>query len=229
MARDEALLHCVANRDLPAAMRFYEWSEPTISLGYFQAYAEYQALRPPAGALPVVRRTTGGGAILHDRELTYSIVVPADLPPFSKQPDRLYELAHAALIECLHECGLAANLCGHTDDSRAGRGPFFCFERRHRLDVLIDQHKLAGSAQRRTRQAILQHGSIITERRFEQHPTVSPPPNAIQAATLQRAFAQAFAGRINGQIKETPWTEAMLTLAAGYEKKYAEPGWTRRK
>src|SRR5262245_51344899 len=75
MARDEALLRaCELTGD--AVVRFYAWSAPTISLGYFQDYAEFEQLEPPAGDLDVVRRTTGGGAILHDLELTYSIVMP---------------------------------------------------------------------------------------------------------------------------------------------------------
>jgi lipoate-protein ligase A len=84
MARDEALLISVGAGDAPPTLRLYRWCEPTISLGYFQKYAEYEALPPPAGRLPVVRRTTGGGAILHDLELTYSFTLP--LVWFAKVP-----------------------------------------------------------------------------------------------------------------------------------------------
>ncbi len=67
MARDEALLDGVRSGTSPATLRLYEWAAPTVSLGYFQPYAQYETLAPPAGELPVVRRLTGGGAILHDR------------------------------------------------------------------------------------------------------------------------------------------------------------------
>ena len=66
MARDEALLDRVGDGSSPPTLRLYQWDPPTISLGYFQKYADYEALDPPAGELAVVRRPTGGGAILQD-------------------------------------------------------------------------------------------------------------------------------------------------------------------
>ena len=76
MARDEALLSRVGRGASVPTLRLYQWDPPTVSLGYFQKYAEYECLGPPAGGLPVVRRQTGGGAILHDLELTYSLTLP---------------------------------------------------------------------------------------------------------------------------------------------------------
>ena len=162
MARDEALL-ALAGREADPTLRLYEWSEPTISLGYFQRYADYEVLPPPAGRMPVVRRLTGGGAILHDRELTYSLTLPADHALVAGRPKRLYELVHQSLIACFSEAGIDAQWCGRTDESGPAKGPFFCFARRHRFDVLIGSDKVAGSAQRRTRDAILQQGSIVLE------------------------------------------------------------------
>ena len=101
MARDEALLALVGEGKSPPTLRTYLWSPPTISLGYFQKYADYERLDPPAGELPVVRRQTGGGAILHDRELTYSITLPASHPLLADGPNTLSEVAHDALRECL--------------------------------------------------------------------------------------------------------------------------------
>ena len=97
MARDEALLDWVGRGAAPPTLRFYRWEPPTISLGYFQAYSEFEKLPPPAGELAVVRRTTGGGAILHDREWTYSLALPASHPLAAggKAP-KLYELMHDA-------------------------------------------------------------------------------------------------------------------------------------
>src|SRR5580765_2945407 len=73
MARDESLLESVGRGESPPTLRLYQWSPAAISLGYFQDYAEFEALPAPAGTLAVVRRQTGGGAILHDLELTYSL------------------------------------------------------------------------------------------------------------------------------------------------------------
>ena len=171
MARDEALMTRVGTGESAPTLRLYQWDPPTISLGYFQRYAEYEALPPPARDLPVVRRQTGGGAILHDLELTYSLTLPVDHPLLAKGSNRLYELMHDGIVACLGELGVTASPCGHTDDSGPTRGPFFCFDRRHAYDVLIDGNKVAGSAQRRTRQAVLQHGSIILGNRYRQQST----------------------------------------------------------
>ncbi|MCK4661148.1 MAG: lipoate--protein ligase, partial [Phycisphaerae bacterium] len=161
MARDEALLTLVGEGESVPTLRTYLWSPPTISLGYFQRYADYVSLAPPAGQLPVVRRQTGGGAILHDRELTYSITLPLKHPLLAGGGNALYEIAHDALMECLKERGVQTHRSDMTDGSGPARGPFFCFVRRHRLDVMLGGGKLAGSAQRRTRKAVLQHGSIM--------------------------------------------------------------------
>jgi lipoate-protein ligase A len=178
MALDELLLTACSGVDPRITLRFYAWRPPTISLGYFQEYAEFEALGPPLRNLAVVRRTTGGGAILHDLEVTYSLVAPIDHPLVRGRPNELYRLAHEAVICAVAAGGLrlAGADCGPCGES-SQRGPFFCFARRHALDVVVDDPnapegvaKLAGSAQRRTAQAILQHGSIILDRRFDQQP-----------------------------------------------------------
>ena len=98
MARDEALMLRVGRSESPPTLRLYQWDPPTISLGYFQRYADYESLPPPGGLLPVVRRLTGGGAILHDLELTYSLALPINHPLVCDGPNRLYELTHDAVI-----------------------------------------------------------------------------------------------------------------------------------
>jgi lipoate-protein ligase A len=229
MARDEALMLAVGAGEAPPTLRLYQWDPPTISLGYFQKFAEYEALEPPARNLAVVRRPTGGGAILHDLELTYSISVPIGHELLRGGPRRLYELAHDAVIAALRPLSVELARCGVTDDSGPARGPFFCFERRHCLDVLLDREKLAGSAQRRTRQAVLQHGSIVLGNRYAQQRT------AALAVAFDRALSQVLAAfplefaRVAGLgIEPGGWTEAELARAAEIEGKYAGAEWTRR-
>ena len=122
MAVDEVLLDWAAAHG-GCCWRFYGWQEPTLSLGYFQAHQdrrEHAASRD----CPAVRRLTGGGAILHDQELTYSIVVPGG-HPLAAGRDLLYQVAHTSLIAVLGDLGMVARLCG-TEDRRpaaaAGRG-----------------------------------------------------------------------------------------------------------
>lgn len=238
MARDEALLQACEPSASNPVLRFYAWKPATISLGYFQEWAEFKTLASPAGDLDVVRRTTGGGAILHDLEVTYSLTLPITHPLIVGKPNRLYSLAHDAVISAL---GGTARLfgCGHgACDESSQRGPFFCFARRHGLDVVIEDgagqdglSKIAGSAQRRSRHAILQHGSIILDSRFLQHPVgrwkqIDPRINFDRA--LQRLLA-AFEETLERPVHESTWTAEELGAAAGYEVQYRGEAWTRNR
>ena len=160
MAVDEMLLEAVAKSGEPT-LRFYQWSEPTLSLGYFQAVAD-RALHEASVACPVVRRSTGGGAIVHDVELTYSIALPL-VARWSAVATSVYDLFHQTLVLALANFGITATLCETTLHPLAGE-PFLCFERRAKGDVLVGTHKIAGSAQRRKQGAMLQHGSILLEK-----------------------------------------------------------------
>ena len=229
MARDEALMQCVGQGESPPTLRLYQWDSPTISLGYFQKYEEYQALPSPAGELAVVRRLTGGGAILHDLELTYSLMLPLNHPLLEKGPNRLYELAHDAVIAALSSSHVHVNRCGSTDDSSARHGPFFCFSRRHCYDVLMGQDKIAGSAQRRTKQAVLQHGSIILANRFDQQATAAlENPFEESLAAIQKLLPETFSNVLNMKIEAGQWSEKELETAATLHEKYAGDEWTRK-
>jgi len=178
MAVDEALLASAATSGI-ATLRFYAWSEPTLSLGYFQA-ADDRAQHPASCDCPLVRRSSGGGAILHDRELTYSVALPQrDIR--SSASGELVTLFHQALAEALAAFGIAAelfdrnaarsqealdpgSLIGRLQTCPTNVEPFLCFQRRSCGDLLRGQEKIAGSAQRRRRGAVLQHGSVLLER-----------------------------------------------------------------
>ncbi|MFQ5464208.1 MAG: biotin/lipoate A/B protein ligase family protein, partial [Phycisphaerae bacterium] len=206
MARDEALMLRVGAGDSPPTLRLYQWDPPTISLGYFQPFEAIASLPEPEASLTVVRRLTGGGAILHDRELTYSLMLPAAHPLVKGHPNRLYELAHDAVIECFKTLGIAANRDGATDDSGAAKGPFFCFSRRHCFDVLIGCDKVTGSAQRRTKTALLQHGSIILASRYQQQATASlDVPYNDAVAALRQSFPDTFASLTGLTLRIDDW------------------------
>lgn len=229
MARDEALMLQVGAGESLPTLRLYRWSQPTISLGYFQPYGDCAKLDPPLRDLPVVRRSTGGGAILHDLELTYSLALPLTHPLVGNNPRGLYELAHAAVIATLAELGVAAARSGFSDDSSAARGPFFCFARRHEADLLLGDQKIAGSAQRRTRHAILQHGSIVLATRFTQHPTaVLNLPFEMTIEKVQSFFPPHFANRSKMLCNHGNWQPNELALASQLRGKYAGDEWTRR-
>jgi lipoate-protein ligase A len=158
MAVDEMLLERAAERAAPC-LRVYSWNEPTLSLGYFQTYDDRQQ-HAASRDCAAVRRLTGGGAIMHDNESTYSIVLPGGHPLASRR-DGLYEAMHGCLIEALSGYGVAARLCDESDNKKGSREPFLCFQRRSPGDVLLGEHKICGSAQRRRNEAVLQHGSLL--------------------------------------------------------------------
>ena len=109
MAVDEMLLDAATEQE-GGCLRFYRWQEPTLSLGYFQAY-DQRHQHAASLACPVVRRLTGGGAILHDVELTYSIILPGR-HRLAAQRNTLYEAAHGCLIESLGDLAITATLQG---------------------------------------------------------------------------------------------------------------------
>ena len=185
MSVDQALLETADSTGL-ISLRFYTWSQPTLSLGYFQSHLDRKLHRPSLDC-QLVRRRTGGGAILHDNELTYSLCVPSK-NRWSKKNSELYRLVHRCIIELLAEVGIVSELFsdskeeGDTDGIDVAEDPkqtpqknaggadsiptvdqrsFMCFNRRSDGDIVIRGHKVVGSAQRRIKNSLLQHGSIL--------------------------------------------------------------------
>jgi lipoyl(octanoyl) transferase len=159
MATDEYLLEAALSGGLKA-VRMYRWEQPTVSLGYFQD-SDDEALSTTFQKLAAVRRLSGGGAILHHHELTYSFVIPAD-DPLTQLPTELYGRVHKAIIDVLRDFGADCSMRG--EDNAKSDEPFLCFVRSDRHDIHCNRHKVVGSAQRRRKGAVLQHGSIILER-----------------------------------------------------------------
>lgn len=196
MALDEALLEAAARRG-ESILRLYRWSEPTLSLGYFQKILPAdlsEALR----SLPRVRRLSGGGAILHHFEWTYACAIPRT-HPLAKKTEKLYEVVHTALIRSLSNLGVHASLRGES----TADAPFLCFLRGDPRDVVVAGQKVAGSAQRRRRGAVLQHGSILLRR--------SP-------------FAPAVPGIVDlaPQLTHEPWLAAQDFLGTLAESLFSE-------
>jgi lipoate-protein ligase A len=159
MAVDEALLESAVAGG-PCTVRWYRWNQPTLSLGYFQAL-EGAHCDPRFAGLPIVRRMTGGGAILHHHELTYSCALPPG-QALARNPRQLYLSVHQRIIEVLAEFNFVATLRGFADAGRSRS--FLCFARRDDFDVVMGEHKVVGSAQRRRKGAVLQHGSLLLRR-----------------------------------------------------------------
>src|SRR3954454_549376 len=130
MGTDEALLEHVTATGLPA-LRFYPSAPPTLSLGYFQPFAVRLA-DPLLAPLPVVRRATGGGAIVHHHELTYALALPPG--PWQKGAHWSCRM-HDVIATALDSYGVPASACGSGQE--VGRGAFLCFRHQTPGDVLL--------------------------------------------------------------------------------------------
>jgi lipoate-protein ligase A len=163
MAIDQALLESVDAGHGPV-LRLYTWSQPTLSLGYFQKLAARQAHRDSAD-LACVRRATGGGAIVHDRELTYSLTIPLGRVPVGPRLD-LYRQTHLAVSQAFGHFDVPVvpfRMASSPAARDADPNSFLCFQRRTDEDLILHGYKVVGSAQRQTRRAVLQHGSVLMQ------------------------------------------------------------------
>ncbi|MGE0757006.1 MAG: biotin/lipoate A/B protein ligase family protein [Pirellulaceae bacterium] len=158
MAVDE-LLFVRSIQERTATLRCYGWSPATLSLGYFQQAAARES-HAPSRSLTLVRRTTGGGAIVHDQELTYSLVLPLqeDRPHVARN---LVSKVHGILRDLFVAWGAAVRCCKPGEGRGDGENPFLCFQRRTADDLVLEGYKVVGSAQRRQHATLLQHGSIL--------------------------------------------------------------------
>jgi lipoate-protein ligase A len=235
MAIDEVLLDDAAAYG-KCWLRFYQWSEPTLSLGYFQPYAD-RSRHAESQRCPVVRRQTGGGAIVHDRELTYCLAMPL-AHPLASDATRLYDAVHLALIEVLSAAGIAARLCGDETASAEG-SPFLCFQRRSAQDVVSGPAKICGSAQRRRRGAILQHGSLLLAASAqapelpglaELQPIGERLGQMLEATQVARIWAKQIGARLLLELSAGQLPAALEASAAALAgAKYADSAWTRRR
>ena len=167
MALDQRLLE-VAAAEQCLLLRVYRWLEPTLSLGYFQPYVQ-RLTHSHSSELPLVRRATGGGAIVHHYDWTYCIAVPEQLSIRNERPrsgvkfgasQPLYDCVHDGVVEWLGAQGITARKWAN-DCAADTQHRFLCFKRRSCGDIVLAEHKVMGSAQRRARGAILQHGSLL--------------------------------------------------------------------
>jgi lipoate-protein ligase A len=166
MAVDEVLLEGVAAGTSPPTLRFYEWTPPCLSLGYFQPFDVVDVDGCRALGVEVVRRPTGGRAILHDRELTYSVALPAAVLGHDGGVLPSYYRISLALKDGLRGLGVPATLAPESASSSAAHGPV-CFDRPSAHEILLHGRKLVGSAQMRRGGGLLQHGSILIQPRID--------------------------------------------------------------
>ncbi len=168
MALDEAILMQVSEGCSPPTLRFYRWERPSVSLGYFQRTTREIDLDALAHKqFSLVRRMTGGRAVLHDRELTYSIMVPGDHELAQASVVESYRMVSQGLQEGFQQLGLQAQVVSLADESMRDKfrslGSAACFDSPSWYELVVEGKKIAGSAQVRAHGGLLQHGSLLLD------------------------------------------------------------------
>ena len=255
MAVDEVLLEGIAAGATPPTLRFYEWTPPCLSLGYFQPIDVVDVDGCRALGVEVVRRPTGGRAILHDRELTYSVALPASVLGHDGGVLPSYYRLSLALQDGLRRLGVPATLA---PESAAGGPPVHgpvCFDRPSAHEILLRGRKLVGSAQMRRGGGILQHGSILIEPRIDKLRACLRLPQDSDGSTVEDgseriedgvaglaevgvtqppriavALGDAFAERFGVSLVRAPLQPEELAAARALaSSKYGSAAWTDRR
>jgi lipoyl(octanoyl) transferase len=163
MALDRAMLAARAGGSVPATLRLYSWEVPTVSIGRFQNVGQVDLDTCARRGFDVVRRPTGGRGVLHERELTYSVVAHVD-DGIPRGVTASYRHLSAALVEAYRRLGVRAEL---TSRSRGPAGEGACYLHATPADLSLGRMKLSGSAQVWLGDTVLQHGSIVVHRDIE--------------------------------------------------------------
>jgi len=152
MALDEALLESAPQRNSPL-LRFYAWTEPAATFGYFQKFREVKGMTT---LRPLIRRPTGGGLVPHEADWTYSLIFPPAHGWYELKATESYIKLHQWIQSAFKRNGLGTELAPRPDRESVGQ----CFMGAEQFDVLWEKRKIAGAAQRRTRQGLLIQGSV---------------------------------------------------------------------
>ncbi len=252
MAVDEALLeHVQTGTSLPT-LRLFAWDPPCLSLGQTQPFSDVDLVRLHAQGWNLVRRLTGGRAILHTDELTYSITASAGNPIVAGSVLESYNRLAQALLAGMSELGLPVEMNGHKLESANGHNPV-CFEVPSTYEITAQGKKLIGSAQARKKNGVLQHGSLpltgdlaricqalvyvdeaarldasqrLLARAVTLHTALGRP---VSWETATRALSQGFESQLDICFERGGLSDSESSRADELVKqKYAHPSWTER-
>lgn len=210
MAMDEAVLKALPDLRTPL-LRFYGWTEPAATFGYFQQYSAVEILTP---LRPLVRRPTGGGIVPHDSDWTYSLAFPAGHSWHGLKAVESYERVHEWLRAAFAVLGVETSLAAEKLET----GPGQCFAGHERHDLLWRGRKIAGAAQRRAREGLLIQGSV------------QPPGMGCNREDWQKSMVGTGAGSFQFFACECPVMQALEREAASLATvKYSQDGYNRKK
>ena len=252
MAVDEAILEHAGRGDVLPTLRLYAWNPPCLSLGHAQPFADVDTVRFQSNGWEVVRRVTGGRAILHTDELTYSVTGPVDEPNLAGTVLESYNRLAGALLGAVQDLSLPVEMKEGKAESNGEPNPV-CFEVPSTYEITVDGKKLIGSAQARRKEGVLQHGSLpltgdlsrivqalafadesarerAAQRLLERATTVeSVLGREVAWETAAQAFVRAFEAQLGLEFEMGELTESELARAEELvSEKYAHPSWTER-
>jgi lipoate-protein ligase A len=246
MAIDEAVLHGVAEGCSPPTLRFFTWQPACLSLGQAQPFADVDLEACHRLSVDIVRRPTGGRAIMHVDELTYSVTAREDEPRVHGGIVESYRRLSEGLLAGLLQMGLPVRQVERPEDHDRDAGPV-CFEVPSNYEIVFDGHKLVGSAQVRKGGAVLQHGSLPLVGDIARICAVlaSKPDRGrvlARAITVERAtgravtfdaaaraMAEGFASALNLRLEPGELTPQERGRSEQLRRdKYTSDDWTRR-
>jgi lipoate-protein ligase A len=247
MAIDEALFSCMTSDNEPV-LRFYTWQRPTLSLGFFQKYKK--VVHEPFcvhNNIHVVRRITGGRAVLHHVEVTYAVIAPLNLEIFEDSSlQGTYQLIAKALDLALKRLGVESasvhlHSSGGNQSPRTGNAQ--CFVSVSRYELADGRRKMIGSAQKRARDRFLQHGSILLDfdPDLQRGCVLNPDPEILEKIAplnkvagqqlgfdqISARFSDAFQEIFQTELQGSGFTTQEQQLISALEAKYRNEDWTR--
>ena len=215
MAVDSAILGAVQRGEVPPTLRLYRWNPPCISLGYIQPISDINFPRLNSRKWDVVRRPTGGRAILHTDELTYAVIGLKSDPRLKDGVLKSYQRLSIALCESLNLLGLPIQVHRRKDASAEDQP--VCFENPSWFEITVNGKKIIGSAQARKKEGILQHGTLplggdltrITE--VLKYPTSAQREQAAKTLLQKATTVESVLGR------SISWEETAQAFHSGFE------------
>lgn len=258
MAMDEALLNFVSRGEIDPVIRFYTWNPATLSIGYFQRLQkEIDIDKVKEKGFGLVRRQTGGRGVLHDKELTYSVIVPESHPNMPSTVTEAYRVISQGLLEGFKNLGFDTYFAvPKTPEERQKlKQPrsSVCFDAPSWYELVVEGRKIAGSAQTRQKGVILQHGSILQdididelfdmfiyknerlklkmkEAFVEKAVAINDISDEhITISQMEEAFEKGFKKGLNIELKPLELTEVQLAEVEELTEKYRSDEWMFRK
>jgi lipoate-protein ligase A len=252
MAVDESILEHIGRGESAPTLRLYAWNPPCLSLGHAQPFSDVDATRLKQRGWEVVRRATGGRAILHTDELTYSVIAPPNEPRVEGSVLESYNRLAQALLLAVKELEIPVEMKEGKANESATPNPV-CFEVPSTYEITVNGKKLIGSAQARKKEGVLQHGSLpltgdltricqalvfenesareeASKRLLERATTVESALGAeISWEKAKQAFIHAFETQLGLSFESGDLSESESKRAEELVKeKYAHPSWTER-